>query len=126
MPLKRAESSRKRSCSGIVIMASRREYRHIRARAALARAEAVQLDAIDRGDEGYLPRLLLAQASALRGDVRLANQWFSKAVAHGYLHAAEAERLPALAALRSTPEFQARLRWMRMRAAHLRARVPAD
>lgn len=96
-----------------------------RARAALARAEAVQLDAIDRGDEGYLPRLLLAQVSALRGDVRLANQWFSEAVAHGYLLADEAGRLPALAALRPTPEFQARLRWMRTRAARLRAGVPS-
>lgn len=97
-----------------------------RARAALARAEAVQLDAIDRGDEGYLPRLMLAQVSALRGDVRLANEWFAEAVARGYLLAAEAERLPALAALRPTPEFQARLGWMRARAARLRAGVPSD
>lgn len=86
----------------------------------------MQLDAVDRGDEGYLPRLLLAQVSALRGDVRLANQWFEEAVAHGYLLAAEAERLPALAALRPTPDLQARLRWMRTRAARLRARVPPD
>lgn len=98
----------------------------VQAQAALARAEAVQLEEIARGHEGYLPRLYLAEVQALRGDVRAANRWFAEAVRRGYLDALAASKDPALAALRGTPEFESRLRSMRETAARLREGVKPE
>jgi hypothetical protein len=95
----------------------------VQAQAALAWAEAVQLEEIARRHEGYQPRLYLAEVQALRGDVRAANRWFAEAVRLGYLDALAASRAPALAALRGTPEFEGQLRVMRETAARLRRGV---
>jgi Tfp pilus assembly protein PilF/TolB-like protein len=76
------------------------------ARAALDTAAAAAHDSIEHGHEGSHPRLILAQVHALRGDTSEANRWFAEAVDLGYRHTRAARRLPTLAPLHRTPEFQ--------------------
>jgi tetratricopeptide (TPR) repeat protein len=82
------------------------------ARAALDTAEAAARDSMGFGHDGSHARLVLAQVHALRGDLGEANRWFAQAVERGYLHARAARRLPTLAPLRGTPEFERSLQAM--------------
>ncbi|HEX2080928.1 MAG TPA: tetratricopeptide repeat protein, partial [Longimicrobium sp.] len=94
-----------------------------RAGAALDTAEAAARDSIEHGHDGSHPRLILAQAAALRGDVGGANRWFAEAVERGYRHVRAARRLPTLERLHGTPEFRRSLAAMEASVARQREQV---
>ncbi|HYR11113.1 MAG TPA: tetratricopeptide repeat protein [Longimicrobium sp.] len=93
------------------------------ASAALDTAASAARDSMAYGHDGSHPRLVLAQVHAMRGELTEANRWFTLAVERGYLHVRAARRLPTLAALRGTPEFERNLQAMERSVANQRRQL---
>lgn len=115
-----------RSVPPLLAMMQRARGDSAGAEATLASIERLQADRIARGDEGHLPRLLLAQVHALRGEPDAAVARLREAVRSGYLNAQAAAHHPALATLRGRRDFQALLQEMRATASRLRERLAAS